>query len=154
MEIILETLITNRTEIENKIGTVTTNSLIKIYQSIVSQLNSIGYPFGFDLYESTDGINFTPIFLNGLASRYNYGGRTLFVDSSNTLYIGTANPFEGCEVWKIRFKSDHTHCYSMRKNYRCLLSIQKEINDNFEILNNYIPTLLKFIPKETYHNFF
>lgn len=154
MEVILETLITNRTEIENKIGTVTTNSIIKIYQSIVSQLNSIGYPFGFDLYESTDGINFTPIFLNGLASRYNYGGRTLFVDSSNILYIGTANPFQGCEVWKVRFKSNHNHCYSMRKNYSCLLSIQKEINDSFEVLNNYIPTLLKFLPKETYHNFF
>lgn len=154
MELILETLITNRTEIENKIGTVTTNSIIKIYKSIISQLNSIGYPFGFDLYESTDGINFTPVFLHGLANRYNYGGRTLFVDSSNILYIGTANPFQGCEVWKVRFKSDDNHCYSMRKNYKCLLSIQKEINDNFELLNNYIPTLLKFIPKETYHNFF
>ena len=72
MEVILEFLVTNKTTIENKIGTATTNKLIKIYQSIVSQLNSIDYPFGFDLYESTDGINFTPVFLNGLANRYNY----------------------------------------------------------------------------------
>lgn len=145
MEVILEFLITNKAQIENKIGTVTTNTLIKIYQSIVSQLSSIKYPFGFDLYESTDGINFTPVFLNGFANRYNYGGRTLFVDSSNCLYIGTANPFQGCEIWKVKFKSKDTHCYSKEKNYRCLLSIKKEINDNLELLDKYTPILLKAI---------
>lgn len=154
METTLEFLVTNKALIENKIGTVTTNTLIKIYHSIVSQLNSIDYPFGFDLYESTDGINFTPVFLNGFANGYNYGGRTLFVDSSDYLYIGTANPFQGCEVWKVKAKSKDSHCYSKAKNYRCLLSIKKEINDNFELLDNYIPTLLKFIPQENYHNFF
>ena len=154
MEVILETLITNKNEIENKIGAEQTNTIIKLYNSIVYQLNSIGYPFGFDLYESTDGIKFTPVFLNGLNNKYNYGGRKLFVDSSNTLYIGTANPFQGCEVWKFGYKSNDNHYHSMRRNYSCLLSIQKELNDNFEILNNYIQTLLKFIPKETYHNFF
>ena len=154
MEVILEFLVTNKTTIENKIGTATTNKLIKIYQSIVSQLNSIDYPFGFDLYESTDGINFTPVFLNGLANRYNYGGRTLFVDSSNSLYIGTANPFQGCEVWKVKFKSNNTHCYSKKTNYRCLLSIKKEINDNFELLDNYMPTLLKVISQENNLSFF
>lgn len=147
MELILETITTNRVELENKIGIDTTNSLIKLYQSIVSQLNNIKYPFGFDLYESIDGINFTPVFLNGFANRYNYGGRTLFIDSSDTLYIGTANPFQGCEMWKAKFKSNNACCYSRQKNYRCLVSIKKEINDNFELLDKYTPILLNLIFK-------
>lgn len=147
MEVILEFLIANKVLIENKVGTVVTDKLIKIYQSIVSQLNSIRYPFGFDLYESSDGINFTPIFLNGLSNKYNYGGRNLFIDSSNTLYIGTANPFQGCEVWKVKSKSQDNYCYSKIKNYRCLLSIKKEINENFNLLDNYIPMLLSSISK-------
>ena len=154
MEVILEFLINNKIAIENKIGATTTNTLIKIYKSIVSQLNSIRYPFGFDLYESIDGINFTPIFLNGFANKYNYGGRTLFVDSSNTLYIGTANPFQRCEVWKVKSKSKDIHCYSKAQNYRCLLTIKKEINDNLELLDNYMPILLNAITQENNYNFF
>lgn len=87
------------------------------------------YPFknitptnGFDY---SDLINFTPVFLNGLNNKYNYCGRKLFVDSSNTLYIGAANPFQGCEVWKVGYKSNDNHCHSRSINYSCLLSIQK-----------------------------
>lgn len=154
MEVILETLITNKPEIENEIGTEAINNIIKIYKSIVSDLNRVKYPFGFDLYESSDGINFNPIFLNGFANRYNYGGRTLFVDSSNILYVGTANPFQGCEVWKLKSKSNTDYCYSKKKNYKCLLSIQKRINDSYNLIENYIPTILKFLPEKYYHNFF
>ena len=49
---------------------------------------------------STDGIRFMPICLNGLGNRDNYGGRILFVSSENKLYIGTVNPYEGCELWE------------------------------------------------------
>ena len=41
-----------------------------------------------------------PICLNGLGNRDNYGGRILFVSSENKLYIGTANPYEGCQLWE------------------------------------------------------
>ena len=92
--------------------------------------------------------------MNGFANKYNYGGRTLFVDSSNTLYIGTANPFQGCEVWKVKSKSKDIHCYSKAQNYRCLLTIKKEINDNLELLDNYMPILLNAITQENNYNFF
>ena len=70
MEVILEFLITNKALIENKVGSVVTDKLIKVYQSIVSQLNSIKYPFGFDLYESNDGTNFTPVYIIMVAEIY------------------------------------------------------------------------------------
>ena len=62
-------------------------------------------PFGFSLYSSSDGIHFDPVFLDGFNNRYNYGGRILFVDSQNDLYIGTANPFYGCQLWRLNEKS-------------------------------------------------
>ncbi len=54
---------------------------------------------GFDFYYSNDGINFKPISKNGFDNPNNYGLRNLLVSSDDQLYIGTANPYEGCEVW-------------------------------------------------------
>jgi hypothetical protein len=55
--------------------------------------------FGFDLWRSTDGLIWTPVSLDGLGNPYNYGARNLYVTDENRLYLGTANPFQGCEVW-------------------------------------------------------
>lgn len=55
--------------------------------------------FGFDLWKSHDGIHWFPVSLDGLGNKYNYGARTLFSASNEKLYLGTANPYEGCEVW-------------------------------------------------------
>ncbi|MGI6091607.1 MAG: hypothetical protein ACOYD5_01235 [Negativicutes bacterium] len=57
---------------------------------------------GCDLWKTRDGVHWVPVSLNGLCNRYNYGIRTLFVSSEGTLYLGTANPFQGCEVWEKR----------------------------------------------------
>ncbi|MPM87825.1 hypothetical protein SDC9_134925 [bioreactor metagenome] len=57
---------------------------------------------GCDLWKTCDGVHWVPVSLNGLGNRYNYGIRTLFVSSEGTLYLGTANPFQGCEVWEKR----------------------------------------------------
>lgn len=54
--------------------------------------------FGFDLWRSPDGVRWLPVSLNGLDNPYNYGLRNLFV-ADGDLYLGTANPFQGCEVW-------------------------------------------------------
>ena len=45
-------------------------------------------------------MNFTELFNNGLNDEYNYGGRTLAV-CNDRLYIGTANPFYGAQIWKL-----------------------------------------------------
>ena len=57
-------------------------------------------PLGFDLYSTGDGINFSPVTTNGFGDKYNYGGRTVKA-TDNGIFIGTANPFYGCQVWKI-----------------------------------------------------
>ncbi len=63
------------------------------------------YPcqFGFDLWESNDGENFCDVSLDGFHNKYNYGLRTMIVTEDNSkLFLGTANPYEGCEVWQLK----------------------------------------------------
>lgn len=68
--------------------------------AITEMLYTLGRrQIGCDLWKSRDGIHWEPISLNGLGNKYNYGIRKLFVSSEGKLYIGTANPFQGCEVW-------------------------------------------------------
>jgi len=55
--------------------------------------------FGFDLWKTRNGVDWTPVSLNGLGNNYNYGVRKLFLSENGNLYLGTANPFQGCEVW-------------------------------------------------------
>ena len=98
MQSMLEFLLSYKSELPLPPNVI--NILIKIYKIIVHILNEFKYPFGFNLYRSYDGVNFSPVILDGLGNRYNYGGRVLYVDSLNDLYIGTANPYQGLEVWK------------------------------------------------------
>ncbi len=66
-------------------------------------------PSGFDLYVTEDGVSIQPItrdggfgeIFGGTGDRYNYGVRTLVSGSDGNLYLGTANPFYGCQVWKL-----------------------------------------------------
>lgn len=81
----------------------------------VEELKTTKYPMGFDLYESY-GRSFQPITLQGFGNPHNYGGRILFEGSNGMLYIGTANPFEGCEVWE---------------NYGPFLGVVRGMIDNF-----------------------
>lgn len=62
-------------------------------------------PKGFDLYSTTDGNFWMPEALDGFQDQFNYGARTLLTDpSSGDLYLGTANPFYGCQVWRKKAK--------------------------------------------------
>ena len=56
---------------------------------------------GFDLYKLDKDTNeWSVVFNDGLRDKYNYGGRTLAV-CGDKLYVGTANPFYGAQVWSI-----------------------------------------------------
>ena len=57
----------------------------------------IDYFAGADLWKTEDGIVWEPVTLNGFDNPNNYGFRALV---SGSLYVGTANPFQGCEVWQ------------------------------------------------------
>lgn len=52
---------------------------------------------GADLWKTEDGIVWEPVTLNGFDNPNNYGFRTMV---NGSLYVGTANPFQGCEVWQ------------------------------------------------------
>lgn len=58
--------------------------------------------FGFDLYVSEDGIHFDTITTDGFGDKYNHGCRAFGVTSEG-LCVGTANPFFGAQVWKLRY---------------------------------------------------
>jgi hypothetical protein len=69
-------------------------------QYIARLIMKLGYRvFGFDLWKTRDGVHWEAVTLNGLGNPYNYGVRMLFQSEDNKLYLGTANPFQGCEVW-------------------------------------------------------
>jgi hypothetical protein len=53
-----------------------------------------------DLWSSKNGEDWRPVTLNGFGNPDNYGVRTL-LSADGDLFIGTANPFMGLEVWKI-----------------------------------------------------
>lgn len=57
-------------------------------------------PEGFDLFCSDDGVNWYPYTVNGLGDPHNYGGRVL-LSTEKGLFVLTANPFNGCQVWRV-----------------------------------------------------
>lgn len=57
---------------------------------------------GFDLLVSEDGVNFEVVTNDGFCDPSNHGVRTLTsADDGTTLYVGTANPYYGAQVWKV-----------------------------------------------------
>lgn len=70
-------------------------------RSFLESLKLYPESYGFDFLRSHDGKHYCYISVNGLDNEYNYGLRTTLVSKDGSLYIGTANPFEGCEVWKL-----------------------------------------------------
>jgi glucan-binding YG repeat protein len=55
---------------------------------------------GFDLFVSRDGEQFEVICQDGGWDPYNYGART-FAVCNDELYLGTANPYYGAQLWKV-----------------------------------------------------
>ena len=53
---------------------------------------------GGDLYKTQDGINWYPVTVDGMEDVGNYGFRTM-VSLDRQFFIGTANPFDGLEMW-------------------------------------------------------
>lgn len=86
------------TEYEGELYLGTCDYYIAIQQIITTLPQNIFS--GFDLMKSPDGIEWLLITANGLENPHNYGARLLFDSTNGHLYLGTANPFQGCEVWE------------------------------------------------------
>ncbi|MCB0077584.1 MAG: hypothetical protein KDD73_09155 [Anaerolineales bacterium] len=63
---------------------------------------------GGDLYVSDDGITLYPITLNGFDDQFNMGFRTL-QNTPYGLFIGTHNPWQGAEVWRLPALSERIY---------------------------------------------
>lgn len=140
----LDSFIYGKKNLIKKLGHKDYKKFIDCFSIIPYLLDKYTYPKGFDIYTSIDGCHFTPINLNGINNSLNYGGRTLHVSSENDLYLGTANPSEGCEVWKINCKATPKHYHNAEANsYLCNLK-----NLNKDLLRIY-PVLLELFNKIT-----
>lgn len=113
---IYDSILYNKESYIKKIGLDNYLKVTESYSKIIFLLKKYKYPKGFDIYTSKDGRTFHPSILNGLDNEYNYGGRTLLVSSENKMYIGTANPYCGCEVWKADFINSNHNCSSYKVN--------------------------------------
>ena len=76
-------------------------TLVSVLYSNIVELKCKKDSLGFDFYVSQDGINFTPICTDGFKNPYSYGIRNIFISDDNDMYLGTGNPFQGCEVYKL-----------------------------------------------------
>ncbi|MCE5202412.1 MAG: SYNERG-CTERM sorting domain-containing protein [Synergistaceae bacterium] len=80
---------------------VTTDAEKEAIDQIVNAIREYNTnPSGFDLYSTSDGVNFSAVTVNGFGDKFNYGGRTVKA-TGDAIYIGTANPFYGGQVWKL-----------------------------------------------------
>ena len=70
-------------------------------QMLICSIKDLPETYGFDLYTTYNGENFVCQSVEGFDESYNYGIRNLLVADCD-LYLGTANPFLGCEVWRYR----------------------------------------------------
>ncbi|MCL2512835.1 MAG: hypothetical protein FWF08_02945 [Oscillospiraceae bacterium] len=73
---------------------------IASYKACNLYINDKSNPPGFDIYCTEDGINFDPVTVDGFGDKYNYGGRVL-LPTEYGLFVGTANPFNGGQYWRI-----------------------------------------------------
>lgn len=152
MEVILQTLLGNKAYIISQIGEIETNIIIAAYQAVIRILDKIKYPYGFDLYESEDGVHFKPVFKNGLWNPFNYGGRMLFVDSMNKLYLGTANPFEGCEVWLVKDVPGGCNNNIKSNSYNMMFNeVREELVKHLDIINKAMPRVMGLLGGEIHY---
>ncbi len=68
-------------------------------EHLLKSLKNYPQSFGSDLMYSDDGERFSFLNRDGLGNVNNYGIRNMLSASDGKLYMGTANPYDGCEVW-------------------------------------------------------
>ena len=122
-ELISQTIESIKTKISNfKFGSLTQMmdclaKLKEIHSKLAELYNSVDWEglrmyayisdavkddvWGFEIFKTADGENFEPVTIDGFGDKYNYGARTL-LSTDNGLYIGTANPFYGAQLFLLK----------------------------------------------------
>ncbi len=70
-------------------------------KALLTSIKKYPKDLGFDFLVTKDGKDFETLAVRGFGNIHNYGIRTLLSAKDGYLYIGTANPYDGCEVWKL-----------------------------------------------------
>ena len=96
-----ELLIKNKEMLSQMMSPEIIEILILFLRLQILVLSKIKKFIGFDFYVTEDGINYEVIDIAGFGNPHNYGIRNIFVSDDNIMYIGTANPFSGCEVYEL-----------------------------------------------------
>ncbi|NME83995.1 hypothetical protein [Clostridium sp. SM-530-WT-3G] len=140
IEVLRDIVLKNRDMLISAVGEGLYNLIIKLYDTILNLFNRINYPRGFNMYMSNDGVHFMPISLDGLGNGNNYGGRILMVSSDNDLYVGTANPYDGCEVLKNKTIDPRTYGMNANQNWnefkKNLSEVLGEIEEDYNNILN------------------
>ena len=86
-------------DIQDALDKLLSKENLKKLQSVLTCMSYLrNAERGFDMYVTEDGVNFTTLTTNGFNDPYNHGLRT-FAVTNQGLCLGTANPFNGCQVW-------------------------------------------------------
>lgn len=96
-----ELLLKNKEFMIQTMGAELTDIMILFMRLQVLVLSKIKSQIGFDFYVTDDGINFKRIDTTGFGDPQQYGIRNIFISDDNTMYLGTANPFSGCDVYRL-----------------------------------------------------
>ena len=57
---------------------------------------------GGDIFKTQDGVHWFPVTQDGLGNRNNYGWRNMLSTPDGSFYLGSANPYDGLEIWRAR----------------------------------------------------
>ena len=147
IEVLRNIALLNKDILVNLVGEELYNLIVKLYDDILEIFDKINYPRGFDMFMSNDGVHFIPVSFDGLGNGNNYGGRILMVSSDNNLYVGTANPYDGCEVLRNRTIDPRNYAGDIQRNWG---SLKNDMSEAFnEIEEKYNKILIHFIQNRT-----
>ncbi|GMV92400.1 MAG: hypothetical protein AMXMBFR82_21780 [Candidatus Hydrogenedentota bacterium] len=75
---------------------------VSLEDSLQLQLLYRGTRSGADVFRTKDGDHWFPVTLDGMGNTGNYGWRTMESTPDGYLYLGSANPLDGLEVWRAK----------------------------------------------------
>jgi hypothetical protein len=91
------------------VGSMDMSSMLRAASEAGMEMPDMGIPplildvvlqaAGFDLWKTANGTFWLPVTLRGMGDWRNYGARTIRVHNDH-LFIGTADPFRGFQVWE------------------------------------------------------
>lgn len=88
-------------ELYDKLLNMMTLDNLKAFKECLEYLSTATR--GFDMYVTDDGTNFETITTDGFNDPYNHGLR-IFATSDDWMVVGTANPFYGTQLWRMKGK--------------------------------------------------